>query len=166
MNFNYVKGDLFVHVPDLNYDITIIPHVCNNIGKFGKGFVVPLAKKYPESKKTFIKSFDSLEGKLSDTQFISCDNEKVIVANMVAQEGIGSKKVNGKLVSPIRYYALSNCMNKVKDVALSLKNQNKNVLIACPMFGSGLAGGNWEIIEKMIEEIWVKEIPVKVYCLK
>ena len=41
------------------------------------------------------------------------------------------------------------------------------VEIRCPMFGSGLAGGNWAFIEELIDEIWIGDynVPVTVCAL-
>jgi hypothetical protein len=36
-----------------------------------------------------------------------------------------------------------------------LKN-NENIEIHAPKFGSGLAGGNWNFISDLIEDIWGK----------
>jgi len=36
--------------------------------------------------------------------------------------------------------------------------------IHCPQFGSGLAGGNWEFITELIEDIWVENgLAITVY---
>jgi hypothetical protein len=38
--------------------------------------------------------------------------------------------------------------------------------IICPMFGSGLAGGDWNFVEKLIEDCWLRrDIPVTVCYL-
>ena len=33
-------------------------------------------------------------------------------------------------------------------------NNQEKIEIHCPKFGSGLAGGNWEFIKDLIEDIW------------
>jgi hypothetical protein len=35
-------------------------------------------------------------------------------------------------------------------------NGQEKVEIHCPKFGSGLAGGNWDFISNLIEDIWSK----------
>ena len=35
---------------------------------------------------------------------------------------------------------------------------DENARIVCPMFGSGLAGGNWLFIEKLIEDCWLDRL--------
>src|SRR5688572_20667955 len=107
----YVKGDLFANIPK-NKDI-LVPHVCNDIGGWGSGFVVAVSKfdiepeiEYrswfkgePFRNPTSNRSFG-----LGETQIVKCGN--VQIANMVAQHNTISQ---GERV-PIRYWALTRCM--------------------------------------------------------
>ena len=45
----YLLGD--ATSPDLSTR-PLIAHICNDIGAWGKGFVVPLGQKYPKAKCT------------------------------------------------------------------------------------------------------------------
>ena len=76
----YVEGDLFAHVPTPD-TITIVAHVCNNIGAWGAGFVVPLGRRYPNAKQLYHAA--SADLKLGWTQFVTSDDGNVLVANMV-----------------------------------------------------------------------------------
>jgi hypothetical protein len=165
----YIEGDLFADVPRQDDDCVIIAHCCNNIGAWGAGFVVPLGKKYPTAKSSYLELSQRI---LGQTQFIETFNS-VFVANMIGQEGIGPKiDENNKLVPPIRYEAIRSCMEQVAAFAKELKLRqmsflpNPKVRIVCPLFGAGLAGGDWNIIEKMIISIWDSEgINVNIYYL-
>ena len=152
-----VKGDLFNGVKNVVNGTVIIPHVCNNIGAWGAGFVVPLGKKYPKAKESYLKWYNTPDFFLGNTQLILVDNG-VIVANMVAQDGItsGSTGDRSRVVDrPLRYDALVNCMLQVKETALRpFSDSDEKAVIHCPKFGSGLAGGEWAFIEKLIEDIW------------
>jgi O-acetyl-ADP-ribose deacetylase (regulator of RNase III) len=152
----YINGDLFDHVPSDQHD-TLIAHICNSIGAWGAGFVVPLGRKYPAAMVAY-RGLDNWQ--LGTTQFVVITDERLTIANMIAQEGIGPSFQNGKMVPPIRYEALRECMKSVAAfVELSPSTQ-----IACPMFGAGLAGGDWSIIEQMIREEW-SQIETTVYYL-
>lgn len=129
----YIKGDLFNFITPN----TIIPHVCNNAGAMSAGFVVPLCRRYPVVKIEYTSS--KLD--LGDTQFINVEPD-VYVANMIAQTLYDRPR-------PLRYDALVYCM---EDVALDVEFNNLKIL--APKFGSELAGGNWEFIECLIEDIW------------
>jgi len=76
---------------------------------------------------------------------------------MVAQKGVRTQ--NNPV--PLRYGALALCMYKTMLLARTLGFD-----IACPKFGCGLAGGNWEVIRSMIDEIWEDNgIETKVYYI-
>lgn len=152
----YIKGDLFDSIPQKDV-ITFVPHIVNNIGAWGKGFVVPLGQKYPKVKQEYLAMKERI---LGDVQFVDCDD--VIICNMVGQNGIG-RQIDG--TPPIRYEALQKAMNAVKDKILELQ-KIKTVEIVAPLFGAGLAGGDWTVISEMISSIWSKNgIVVKIYYL-
>jgi O-acetyl-ADP-ribose deacetylase (regulator of RNase III) len=154
----YIEGDLFAHVPTESDEVVIIAHVCNSVGAWGAGFVVPLGRKYPSARESYMTM---TERKLGEVMFVPMA-EKVIVANMIGQEGVGPKFDGDKMIPPIRYDALKQCLHHVHDMAKLIQQQGKKVRIASPAFGSGLAGGSWTIIEKMIQECWV-DIPVTIF---
>jgi len=84
--------------------------------------------------------------------------ELTSIVNMIGQDDI--RWVNG--ISPIRYDAIRSCLKQVADWA----GQN-HASVICPRFGSGLAGGRWDEIEKLVnEELISKDIEVSVYDLK
>jgi hypothetical protein len=47
----YVVGD--ATTPQGNRPM-VIAHVCNDVGAWGRGFVVPLGKRYPSAKQQFV----------------------------------------------------------------------------------------------------------------
>ena len=151
----YIEGDLFPDLDKVN-ELVLLPHICNNVGGFGAGFVVPLSKHYPKAKSVY-KAAETRE--LGTNQYVEVYN--IIIVNMIAQEGIGFK--NG--MPPIRYEALKSCMEDVARLVSS--KENKNISIVAPMFGSSLAGGDWGVIEKMINEIWIsKGFDVRIHYFK
>lgn len=145
-----IQGDLFNTVKYAATNV-IIPHVCNNVGAWGAGFVLPLAKAYPKAREKYLRWSGEEDFKLGNVQFVEVTGN-VTVANMVAQNGI----TNHQLKRPLRYDSLVLCMMQVLEYAdqiESFANRSKPV-IHCPKFGSGLAGGNWEFIEYLIQDIW------------
>jgi len=149
---NYVNGDLFENVPDTP---VVIAHICNDKGGFGSGFVVPLSQHFPKSKMQYLAWHSSgLDFGRGRVQFV--EDKNVVVANMVAQT-LGGER-------PIYYNDLSRCMDKVAHyIIVNLKRTGQ---IICPMFGSGLAKGDWNIVEKLIEDCWIRRgISVTVHYL-
>jgi len=146
----YLKGDA-TKPQDLHQGKPmIISHIVNNVGAWGKGFVLALSKRWKEPE-TFYKSL--YKGyTLGSTMFVSVETN-IIVANMIAQNNIISK--TGIDNPPIDYKALETCL---KEVCVKAKLMKASVHM--PKIGSGLAGGEWDKIEKIIEDIFVD---VKVY---
>lgn len=163
MDINYIEGDLFANLP--NDKNVVIAHVCNNKGGWGSGFVIPLAKWNPQTKQEYLDWFNLGDNwdtgaeypttgpfRLGEVQFVKKDN--ILTANMVAQTLGG--------VRPLFYNKLVHCMEKVANVAVKRKCE-----IYAPLFGSGLAGGNWEFIQCLIRDIWLNnDIPVTVFWLR
>ncbi|MDO5106082.1 macro domain-containing protein [Capnocytophaga sp.] len=124
---------------------TLILHIVNNVGKWGKGFVLSLSKKYPKAKENYVNWFNKgTDFELGNVNFFSAD-ENVVIANMLAQNGV--KRNANDLSQKLDYKALENCLNQVADYAL-LHRLN----IQAPKFGAGLGGGDWDAIVKIIEK--------------
>ena len=168
MALNYIEGDLFAGVKKalLDPELSVfIPHICNNKGGWGAGFVIPLGKNYPlareayrewdeENSYCFVPKYKKLEFALGVTQALDVE-KRVVVFNMVAQKGFGPGRA-------VRYNALVSCMDSVYEYIKDfIKPQ-----IHAPMFGAGLGGGNWEIIEQLVMDSWVeKGVETNIYYL-
>lgn len=174
----YVEGDLFRHLSDVGGKV-YVPHVVNSVGAWGAGFVIPLGRQYPKAREAYLawaKKSPAPEGvtyplegsdfRLGRTQFVQVD-DRVTVCNMVAQEGTGG-------VRPLRYNALARCLDQVGELVHDTASAGMTdytqepvvPTILAPMFGAGLAGGDWLYIQDLIEDCWVRRwIPVTVCWL-
>lgn len=154
---------LCIKAQDIGTSI-IIPHICNNIDLFGAGFAAVIAKEYPDVKSNYhLLGKKFLKDNPGYVQYIDVEYEKkynrrIIVANMIAQNGVRSY-TNER---PLNYAYLVKSMVDVKRFVLKNFNSENPVEIHSPKFGSGLAGGNWEFISCLIEDIW-NNIKVVVY---
>jgi len=143
MNILYQKGDATSPATEGN---NIIAHVCNDIGGWGKGFVLAISAKWKEPEKYYRQWYkdgaDTIGAKfeLGQIQLVQTGNN-IWVANMIGQRDIHTK--NG--VSPIRYDAIEQCLDK-----LSTKAKELDATVHMPRIGCGLAGGQWEEIEPLI----------------
>ena len=161
--FRYIEAEGDASVPASKITPTIIAHVVNDLGFWGRGFVLSLSKRWPITKEAYIKwkgGENRFEGdkafSLGNVQIIQVQNS-VYVANMAAQHGIA--KAPGD--SPIRYGALEECLEKVAAAAAK-----KNAVVQMPKIGAGLAGGDWGKIEKIIDRALLqKNIAVYVVSL-
>jgi O-acetyl-ADP-ribose deacetylase (regulator of RNase III) len=143
----------------------LIPHVCNNIGVFGGGFAAQVVNKFPIVKENFQLLGNKIP--LGKVQYIKIATENlykhsIIMANMVSQNGL----ISSNNPRPLNYEYLVKSMCSVREYVRDLdKNSEYKTEIHCPKFGSGLAGGDWNLISSLIEDIWY-DIPVFVYILK
>lgn len=152
-----IQGDLFKYIPENPQQIIIIPHVVNNIGAWGSGFVVPLGGKYPKCKEHYLNNQHLYQ--LGDTCTIWVD-PNIFVANMCAQNEL--KSASNPV--PLKYEHLVTCMVDVRDYVMhNIPHGFYSKEIWCPMFGSDRAGGDWNLIYKLIEEIWEPHFIVKVF---
>jgi hypothetical protein len=163
--YRVVKGDATKIQRQSEVELAYIPHVCNNLGGWGAGFVIALTKAFGDLPMDTYKldvSNDCL-GKVS----FALVGDNTIIANMIAQDGYLDGRKNPR---PLKYDALVKCMDAVAEDILIKKSLYQvehdvlHITIHCPKFGSDLAGGNWEFIEELIEDCWLnKGIDVTVY---
>ena len=143
---HYLKAD--ATVPQAEGNIVIV-HICNDIGAWGKGFVLALSKrwKYPEKQyKQWYKEGGNFA--LGEVQFVSVE-EKIWVANLIGQHNI-YKDENGD--PPIRYEAVKKGLRIIADFAYEI-----NAKVQMPRIGCGLAGGSWDRIEKLIRQTLLRK---------
>ena len=143
---HYLKAD--ATVPQAEGNI-VIAHICNDIGAWGKGFVLALSKrwKYPEEQyKQWYKEGEDFA--LGEVQFVSVE-EKIWVANLIGQHNI-YKDENGD--PPIRYEAVKRGLQIIADFAYEI-----NAKVQMPRIGCGLAGGSWDRIEKLIRQTLLRK---------
>lgn len=176
MKIEYVSGDLFGPTK-ADMGVNIITHIVNSKGAWGAGFVIPLGKNFPVSEQAYKAwsgkhnaSGNAIEVpnkavwhppyELGQVQFVQVrDTPLLLVANMLAQRLGGDR--------PLYYNHLVHCMEEVGKYATRIRERHDcEVTIRCPLFGSGLAGGNWDFIEKLIEDCWLNlNLPVVAYYL-
>lgn len=150
----YIKGDATCPQAE---GIKLICHICNDIGGWGKGFVLALSKRWEEPEAEYRQWHAA--GKhggflLGAVQFVQVE-PYIWVANMVAQRGVK----RGSSGPPIRYEAVDACLARVATKALELGASTH-----MPRIGCGLAGGKWPMIEPLIEQHLLRVgVPVTVY---
>lgn len=138
----YLKGDATVPQAKGN---KIIVHVCNNLGGWGKGFVLAISKRWKEPEKAYRawhRNRSKNDFELGSVQLVQV-SDYIHVGNMIAQQGMktGSNGV------PIRYKAVEQCLNQI-----AIEAEKLNASIHMPRIGCGLAGGKWEMIEPILAE--------------
>ena len=147
----------------------VIAHVCNDLGRWGQGFVLALSQRWAKPEEEYRKWYQTLRTtesplspkkhstfRLGQVQFVDVE-ERLWIANMLAQRGLRAK---GNYC-PLRYESLTSCLGQVGAFALEYKAS-----VHMPRIGCGLAGGDWNKVEAIIQEQLVAEgLPVYVYDL-
>jgi len=152
MQIHYLKGD--ATVPQAK-GAKIIAHICNDLGGWGKGFVLAISNRWKEPEADYRKWHKGRDGfELGAVHFVQVERT-VCIANMIGQHGMKS----GSKGPPIRYEAVESCLEKV-----AAKAKELGASVHMPRIGCGLAGGKWEEIEPIIERTLIAyRIDVYVY---
>lgn len=160
--YKEIQGDLFSAIAQTPERNIIIPHVTNDKGGWGSGFVLPLARNFPLAERAY-RTLSCHETGRND--YVPIRDGDVIthyIVNMCAQT-LGGRD-NGE--RDLRYQKLASCMEGVGAFACELKDEGEIWEIVCPKFGAGLASGKWEFIRELIEDCWIRRgIDVTVYYL-
>ena len=131
----YNKGNLLTLFEQQEIDILV--HGCNCFHTMGSGIAKQIKEKYKEAYEADLETNKGSKEKLG-TYSIAQINDSQYIINAYTQYFYGGK-------NPLDYEALRN--------VFKLINENfENKIIGIPKIGAGLAKGNWEIIEKIIEK--------------
>lgn len=138
----------------------IIAHVCNDIGGWGRGFVMALSRRGKEPEiayRTWYRDRSTNDFALGAVQLVPV-HQNLWVANMIGQHGI---RRGGSGAPPVRYEAIQQALGRLGDHALNLRAS-----VHMPRIGAGLAGGEWSRIEPLIaKQLCERGIAVTIYDL-
>lgn len=155
----HLRGD--ATRPILQPGKNVILHCVNNIGKWGRGFVVALGRRYPAARREYL----SLTQKHPHAELLGWiqlvpvggPRHELYVCNLFGQDGIASRSNT----EPIHYEALAEGLGLLQRRMMELGG---TWTIHMPRMGTGLAGGRWDLIEALITEQIA--VPVYVYTLE
>jgi hypothetical protein len=137
----------------------LIAHVIPNTtaGWGGRGFASALRRKFPQTWDAFrSETLDVRRSPALGQVYMARVSEDVTVAHMVAQQGFGAPKA-----LRLRYAALSQCLQTVRDQAKSL-----NATVHMPRIGTGHGGADWQVVRELIaEELVDRGVDTTVYRL-
>jgi O-acetyl-ADP-ribose deacetylase (regulator of RNase III) len=131
----YIDGDLIKLAQEGKFDV--IGHGCNCFHTMGAGIAKSMAYAFPE-----IIMADQCSGYANKKKlgtFTLTDYGDLIVLNLYTQFHYNSASAD------IDYLAIRKCMKEIK-------RRYSGKRIGLPMIGAGLAGGDWNIISKIIKE--------------
>lgn len=140
----YRKGNLL--------DVTegIIVHGCNAQGVMGSGVALAVKKKYPDCFYAYLREHEECTLVLGDIVWWNndMDGQKNIplqkmffIANAITQQHYGTDRRH------VNYWAIANAFKEVMRQARTTKT-----VVHFPKIGAGLGGGDWNIIEQIIND--------------
>ena len=143
-------------------EFSLIVHCCNTLGAWGAGFVIPLGKRYPKAKESYLNYIRNNYPKLGQVDEVKV-SDNIYVENLMGQSFLGCGE-NGEI--PCSYTAIEEgFLNIIHNSECS--KENEKFTIHMPRIGCGLAGGDWSVIEKIINKTFCKDgIDVFVYDLR
>lgn len=139
----YHKGDI------LKSGANVICHQVNCQGVMGSGLAKQIKDQYPEVYKNYRVHCDThTTQQLMGTMFpftVNCySDSQITICNLFGQNYFGRDKIQTD------YQALKNSLEDVRCVYY-------DDIIAIPYkIGCGLAGGSWNIVERMIKNIFAQ----------
>ncbi|PTA67237.1 Appr-1-p processing protein [Deinococcus arcticus] len=140
----------------------LLVHVCNDIGAWGRGFVLALSQRFRAPETEFKRWAAGETGQpyaLGEVQFVPVAPD-LVVANLVGQHDI-ARKNRPAPQPPVRYEAIRTRLARVRREA-----QQQGATVHMPRIGAGVAGGDWAIIEPIIEDELTRHgVHVTVYDL-
>lgn len=154
-----VTGDL---VKDRNF--YVFCHQTNCRGVMGSGIAKQIAETYPtvEARNRFYyEHCMATRTKMLGTILFTRTHDGRICVNMYAQDAYGTYK------RQTDYDAFAKCLSRLAEELIEFPETfPPDTRIAFPdHIGCGLAGGDWKIVRKMIEDFGQK-IPQDVYIVQ
>lgn len=143
MKIEYIKGDLF------KTKHKVIVHGCNAQGRMGAGVARVVFNYYNEAFHEYHQEFK--RNGLTLGTVIWAESNGFIFGNAITQGSFGS---DSKLY--VDYEAIRKCMEIVNTYCV----EHGYTHVAMPKIGAGLGGGDWNIIENIIEDALVDVQPV------
>ena len=124
-------------------------HGCNCQGAMGSGIARSIRAKWPKVYTRYHTVSENEGLKLGTVQPVNIDGD-IVVVNAMTQEfyaGHPSAKGKSRFVS---YDAVVECFEAINSLRLVFPDIEP--VIHFPLLGAGLAAGDWDIIEKIIDK--------------
>jgi O-acetyl-ADP-ribose deacetylase (regulator of RNase III) len=136
----------------LTVNADCILHVCNCFHTMGAGVALTLKNRYPVAYAADKKTPHG-DAKKMGTFSVGKDASGVWVYNMYAQYYYGRDR------RQLNYEALYNALCAVR---IDVEQHDRKIIVLPYYMGCKNAGGNWNIVITMIQEVW-KNSDVTVY---
>lgn len=167
MGIKLVKGNIVTAL--IKKDIDIFAHGVNCMGGFGSGLAGEITRRLPIVREAYIEKHKGEGWQLGQTQLVewagAIDDTgniltKFAVMNCATQYNYGREPRKQPDGMYCNYAAIRDCMNEYHETC-----QIREWLPGVPFIGCGLAGGDWDRVEEIIEDVF-NDMTIAVYYLK
>lgn len=167
----YKTGDVVKALQ--NNEINILAHGCNCFCTMGAGVAKAVRETFPEAYESDCDTISGDRKKLGSYSSVWYYSTHLFgIYNLYTQYGFGGYKISKGIID-LDYEALKESLTKMAKNILSCTIPTpdspvlSNIKIGMPKIGAGLAGGDWEIIEDIIQCVLIKEynLDVTIYTL-
>ncbi|KTF59863.1 MULTISPECIES: macro domain-containing protein [Bacillus amyloliquefaciens group] len=153
----YKTGDILMATED------IICHQVNCKGVMGAGLAKQIRNKYPKcyvEYKEYVGKWGYDATVLLGGVYYYRDKSGKVIANLFGQNGFEREN------QQTDYTSLRRAFHNVKGNVTGIDDQYGGKSVAIPYgIGCGLAGGNWDVVQEIIDEVFV-DYGVSVYKFK
>lgn len=147
---NYFNSDLVPILKDRKFQV--FAHGCNCFCTMGAGIALHVKKEFPEAYNDDLKTEKGDKKKLGTIRVIDIGNNKFVI-NAYTQYAFWGHRPN------VSYSAIYDCFEKINH----FMTRNSLSDLTIPKIGAGLAGGNWDDIERLIKKTMDPAITINVF---
>lgn len=156
MKIQYKVGDLIT--AGLSREVNVVAHQCNCFNTMGSGIAPLMAKAFVglrDADNNTLRGDYTKLGKVS----VSYEMDGLLAFNLYGQYSYGRGQHTD-------YKAVEDSLALMYKIIINNQHITNDLHVGLPRIGCGLAGGDWSIVSKIIEEqLCQKGIPVTVYVL-
>ena len=148
MTIEHKDGDLLTET-----GLDAICHQCNCFKTMGAGLAAAIAKQYPEAmnidRNSLLAPYDRL-GAYTRAKSKGPDGKPILIFNLYGQLHYGTGRPQTD------YPSLEKAMKAMREYLMDKVARAKgHARVGIPHgIGCGLAGGDWKIVEEMIEKVF------------
>ena len=134
-----IKGDLIKLALEGKFDVIV--HGCNCFCTMGAGIAKAIKSEFPKAYEADCKTEKDSKDKLGTYSYatIEKNENKITVINAYTQHDYKSPGIKADY-------------DAIRSVFKKLKSNYSGKRIGYPKIGAGLAGGDWKLISKIIDE--------------
>ena len=146
----------------LKGDVDVIAHGCNTFCTMGSGIAKEIKKCIPKMYAEDLKTEKGDRTKLGSYTLAVMNEGKLAGFNLYTQYGYNGRRMG---IRDLNYNALYDSLAAMRDcLQRHTDGFMSDYKIGLPKIGAGLAGGDWKIIETMIESV-LHDCDVTIYVL-